>query len=121
MSFRKLVVLGFILTGCLLASAAHAQVDQQDNGTTDPCFSVDYSWEQCGWEAGSPYNPPMINSCTAYGSLNQRCRQCARAYYDDGTYKGYDVCAYTDRSASCDCKNSGTSYCIGSGSCTYKV
>ena len=112
MSFRQLGLLFTIVVAfCLLSPSAYAQ----DCGIITACDPDFYSWG----DASGNYNPPTTNTCYAMASSNQSCRQCAPAYNDNGTFKGYFVCAYLLSNGSCSCKGAGTIGCSNVGFCRY--
>jgi hypothetical protein len=116
MSRQKLgLLLMFAVTLCLVAYAPSARAQECDRCVMSPTDGFG------GWDSLEPtgYNPPSYVSCTARSGNNQKCRECAPAYFDNGTYKGYNVCAYVARNASCKCNNANTDTCSGEGSCTY--
>lgn len=115
MSIRKLsFMVVFLGMFCLFASAAHAQdcgehcVQYPEDGFT-------------GWENldSVGYGPPSPTACHAYSSIGQRCRECAEAYDNNGNSKGYKVCAYVSKAASCECVGALTANCTVNGTCTY--
>jgi hypothetical protein len=103
----------------LIASNAKAEVENQDYGSGDPCFSVDYGWGDCYTEVS--YNGPTAIICTARASNNQRCKECKESFDDRGVSRGYSVCGYVAYSAACSCANSGTAACSPTGACTYSL
>jgi hypothetical protein len=99
---------------CLIlcfAPSAHAQADQQDPGTTDPCFSVDYSWEQCDSSL-----PPTIQTCTA--TSPQQCRKCHENLTALGQHYSWE-CWSVRETASCRCSTGTRDGCTSEGKCTY--
>jgi hypothetical protein len=119
MSQKTSSVLFAILVGfLLLAPNAKAEIENQDYGSEDPCFSANYAWGDCFTDAS--FTGPTATACVAKQSLKQACRGCVDARYDNGQPKGYQICAYLTISASCSCNNAGTPNCSTVGSCTYQ-
>lgn len=83
----------------------------------------DYGWtdgfDDPTWTSGTP-NAPTTLTCLARARNGQACRECIEAYNDNGTPKGYKVCAYVSWSSSCSCENGRTPYCKGYGVCRYE-
>jgi hypothetical protein len=106
---------------CMSAGAA---VQPSVLNTTDSGCVVDGSTSGCfsySSPTGTAYSGPTATKCIAYGKQNQRCRECVRAYDDNGNYAGYSVCAYVSWAASCGCKNALTASCSGYGTCNYTI
>lgn len=84
-------------------------------------FSQDWGGAEDDWSMPTTTGSsgPTVTACIARASNNQKCRECAQAYYDNGEPKSYKVCAWWAQSASCACQNANTARCVGVGSCTY--
>lgn len=122
MFFRKLTFLaGLFLALCLFAPSAHAQVDNQDY-SSDPCFSVDYSFGACGgggWGAGGNPIPPTITTCSASASLGQQCRVCSTDPVTPTNPNPTAACGYTRSSGACKCKPESGPCTSTEGACLY--
>jgi len=100
---------------------AQATINPSYRDITDGGCVLNMSTAACfGFSSpASVFQAPTVTQCTARESQNQRCRHCLQAYFDDGTPRGYLVCAYVAYDAGCDCKNPQTLNCQNTGSCVY--
>lgn len=118
---RRTMLLSAILVFVGVGSA-QAGVNPSYKDITDGGCVLNMSTAACfGYSSptGGANQPPTVTYCYAMGRDGQRCRDCAEAYFNDGTPRGYKVCAYVAYSASCDCTNALTMKCAGRGSCNY--
>lgn len=119
MGLNRLLVLAVFLACCLASSALACEFCTPEN--MDP---GDYGWsdgfDDATWMAGTGNNPPTMLTCLARARNDQRCRDCVDAYYDNGTPKGYKICAKVAYSQGCSCDNAGTPNCRAMGVCRYE-
>ncbi len=111
------ILFAMVAAVLLLAPNAKAEIENQDYGADDPCFSANYSWGDCWTEAS--WTGPTTTQCVAYQSNKQACRNCVATYTNDGQPTGNQVCAFVLESSACSCNRSGTPYCSNQGSCTF--
>lgn len=86
-------------------------------------FNQDWEGLEDDWSmpttTGGVPSAPTTMTCAAWQKNGQNCRECKDAYRDDGTVKGYKVCAWVASSSACYCNNPGTPNCKGLGVCDY--
>ena len=114
MHLRPLRFAALVLGLFLFSLAAHAESECGIYTACEPDF---YGWGE--EPTGGGYNPPTATRCEARASSNQSCRYCARAYDDNGYWKGYFVCAHVQQYSHCSCANANTPNCEEKGVCTY--
>lgn len=117
----RMIAGGLVLMFSSIAVQAAVQPSKLDtydsgcvvNGSTAGCFL--YGSEP----TGTSFDGPTVIWCKARASEKQHCRGCAPAYWNDGTPRGYQVCAYVTYTLACDCKNALTNSCTNNGFCDY--
>jgi hypothetical protein len=79
-------------------------------------LTQDWGGLEDDWSGPVSYTDPIAVRCYALSGRNQRCRDCATQYDDNGQPTSRIVCAYVARKASCGCNSSP---CKAYGSCDY--
>lgn len=114
----------YLLVLVAFTAVVHAGVEPSKLETYDSGCVDDFSTAGCfAYSTPTPAgsSSPTVIACTAHKSKGQMCRECTRAYDDDGNYVGYSVCAAVTWEANCSCNNPRTANCSGQGSCVYTL
>jgi len=121
MKVRIMLVLLAVMCGAVTAQAGIG-IEPVNKETYDSGCVLDMSTAACfGYNSptGTAYSGPRASTCAARPSDKSRCRECAEAYFNDGTPRGYKICAYIAMWGYCGCDYALTANCRGYGTCHY--